>query len=46
MIFLLGSRRRAHHQRGNVDDEVPGCVRAEGLGVQQLRSPPLGQGGE
>jgi hypothetical protein len=33
LIFLLGSRRRAHHQCENVDDGPPGGGGAEGPGA-------------
>jgi hypothetical protein len=36
LIFLLGSRRRAHHQRENVDGGPPGGVGVEGLGAPTI----------
>jgi hypothetical protein len=36
LIFLLGSRRRAHHQRENVDGGSPGGAGAEGLGAPTI----------
>jgi hypothetical protein len=33
LMFLLGSRRRAHHQRENIDDGLPGGARAKGRGA-------------
>jgi hypothetical protein len=36
LIFLLGSRRRAHHQCENVDGRPSGGARAEGPGVPTI----------
>jgi hypothetical protein len=36
LIFLLGSRRRAHHQCENVDGGPPGGAGAEGLGAPTI----------
>jgi hypothetical protein len=36
LIFLLGSRRRAHHQRENVDGGPPGGAEAEGSGAPTI----------
>jgi hypothetical protein len=36
LIFLLGSRRRAHHQCENVDDGPPGGAGAEGPGAPTI----------
>jgi hypothetical protein len=44
LIFLLGSRRRAHHQRENIDDGPPGGVGVEGLGVPTINMKTLTMG--
>jgi hypothetical protein len=36
LIFLLGSQRRAHHQRENVDGGPPGGAGVEGLGAPTI----------
>jgi hypothetical protein len=36
LIFLLGSRRYAHHQRENVDDGPPIGARSEGPGTPTI----------
>jgi hypothetical protein len=36
LIFLLGSRRRAHHQYENVNDGPPGGAGAEGPGAPTI----------
>jgi hypothetical protein len=36
LIFLLGSRRRVHHQRENVNGGSPGGAGVEGLGAHTI----------